>query len=85
MTNNFIWNNRITYRDRCLHGWGFVRGLLSFFAVCGVGLVGNVGVASWINGPHDNWQVRWWISSLVGVLMATLWNYAVSSVVTWKK
>ncbi len=32
MTSNFTLNNLITYRDRRLRGWGWVRGLVSFIS-----------------------------------------------------
>lgn len=85
MVSNFTLNNHITFRDRRLRGWKFLRGLLSFFGVCSVGLIGNVGVASWVNSPHPSWQVAWWVSGTAGALMGALWNYAVSSLVTWRK
>lgn len=85
MTSNFLLNNRITYRDRRLKGRDFYLGMLSFFAICGVGFVANVGIATWIHDSQEARHIHWWISSLCGVLMTTLWNYAVSATITWKK
>src|SRR5690606_20800408 len=48
MTTNFYLNNRLTYRDRRLTGLAALRGLLSFYAVCSVGVLANVGVANLI-------------------------------------
>jgi dolichol-phosphate mannosyltransferase len=81
MVGNFTLNNVFTYRDRRLKGWGFLRGLVSFALVCGVGAVGNIGIASFLFGR----QQSWWVAGLVGAAMSSVWNYAVSAVVTWKR
>jgi dolichol-phosphate mannosyltransferase len=81
MTSNFVLNNMLTYRDRRLRGWRFVIGLLSFYAVCGVGAAANVGVASAIFYQ----DYAWWISGIAGALVGAVWNYVVSSVVTWRR
>jgi dolichol-phosphate mannosyltransferase len=44
--SNFTLNNWLTYHDRRLTGWKFVRGLLSFALICSVGAVANVGIAT---------------------------------------
>src|SRR5262249_28044017 len=43
MTSNFFLNNLFTYRDRRLRGLQLLRGLLSFYAVCGLGALANIG------------------------------------------
>ncbi|MBV9523117.1 MAG: glycosyltransferase family 2 protein [Alphaproteobacteria bacterium] len=81
MLGNFALNNVFTYRDRRLRGWGFVRGLATFSLVCGLGTVANVGVASVLfNGRRS-----WWIAGVAGALIGSVWNYAVTSIVTWHK
>jgi dolichol-phosphate mannosyltransferase len=81
MVGNFTLNNVFTYRDRRLKGWGFLRGLISFALVCAVGAVGNIGIASFLFGRQESW----WVAGLVGAAMSSVWNYAVSAVVTWKR
>ena len=81
MTFNFFLNNIFTYRDRQLKGWKMVGGLLSFWAICSVGGVANVGIGTWVNG-HDG---RWFLAGLAGVVIGAVWNFAASSFVTWKK
>src|SRR5262249_34322144 len=44
MTSNYALNNSLTYRDRRHHGMGWLGGLLTFYAICGFGVVANVGV-----------------------------------------
>jgi dolichol-phosphate mannosyltransferase len=79
MTSNFWLNNVFTYRDVRLRGRAFLGGLLTFYAVCSVGAVANVGVAQFVYGL----QYRWWIAGLAGAALGAVWNYAVSSIFTW--
>ena len=80
MTTNFFLNNMLTYRDRRLRGWNAVRGLFTFYAVCGIGVIANVGVAAALFRE----QYSWYVSGLAGVAVGVVWNYAVSSVFTWR-
>ncbi|HEX4192829.1 MAG TPA: GtrA family protein, partial [Stellaceae bacterium] len=82
MIGNFTLNNLFTYRDRRLKGWRFLRGLASFAAVCSFGAVANIGIATFLYGtPHTGWL----LAGIAGAAMNSVWNYAVSSVVTWKR
>lgn len=81
MTFNFALNNELTYRDVRLRGWGWLRGWLSFVLACGVGLSANVGVAAFVHGQ----QVGWLLSALAGIAVGVVWNYAVTSVYTWRR
>jgi dolichol-phosphate mannosyltransferase len=82
MTFNFFANNLLTYRDKRLKGfWQLTRGLLSFYAVCGLGAVSNVGIAT-VLFQED---YSWWLSGLAGILVGAVWNYAASSMFTWRK
>ena len=78
---NFTLNNLITYYDRRLTGWRFLRGLLSFAFVCSFGAIANVGVATLLfNDQHS----LWWVAGVAGATMSVVWNYAVTSVFTWR-
>lgn len=81
MTFNFFLNNVFTYRDRQLHGAAMIRGLLSFYAVCGIGALANVGIGIWVNAQDG----RWWVAGLAGVVIGAVWNFAASSFFTWRK
>jgi len=81
MTSNFILNNQFTYRDQRLGGWSALRGLLTFYAVCSIGAVANVGVAHWFYGGRSTW----WLAGTAGALMGAVFNYAASSVFTWRR
>ena len=81
MTSNFFMNNLFTYRDRRLTGWRLVRGLGSFYTICAVGAVANVAVAAYLFSMDR----KWWLAGAVGVVVGAVWNYAVSSVFTWRR
>jgi dolichol-phosphate mannosyltransferase len=82
MTFNFFLNNLLTYRDRRLKGfWHVSRGLLSFYAVCGLGAIANVGVATVAFKEAFDWR----LAALAGILVGVVWNYAATSLFTWKQ
>jgi dolichol-phosphate mannosyltransferase len=81
MTFNFFLNNLFTYRDQRLRRWQLIRGLLSFYLICGIGAVANVGIATYVFRADK----AWWVAGIAGAIMGSVWNYAVSSVFTWKK
>ncbi len=80
MTSNFFLNNMLTYKDRALSGWRFFRGLFSFYGVCSVGAVANIGVASAIYAVLPYWA----FAGFCGALVGALWNFVASALVTWK-
>jgi len=80
MTGNFLLNNLFTYRDRRLHGRAMLTGLLSFYAVCGLGAAANVGIASHLFVANHSW----WLAGMGGAAIGAVWNYAMSSVFIWR-
>ena len=81
MTSNFFFNNFFTYRDQRLRGWRLLSGLFSFYLICAVGAVGNVGIAVYVFAANN----VWWLAGIAGAIVGSVWNYAVSSVFTWKR
>lgn len=81
IATNFYLNNLLTYRDRRLRGWRALRGMLSFYAVCGAGALANVGVAVAVYERHE----QWWVAGVAGAAIGAVWNYAASSFLTWHK
>lgn len=81
MTSNFFMNNLFTYRDQRLKGWRLLRGLLSFYVICSVGVVANVGIGNYLFAANH----AWWVAGIAGIIVGSVWNYAVSSVFTWKQ
>lgn len=81
MVSNFTINNALTYRDRRLRGLKFVGGLITFCAICGIGAIANVRLASAAFEQH----YEWWLSGLAGAVASVVWNYAVTSIFTWRR
>jgi dolichol-phosphate mannosyltransferase len=80
MVFNYWLNNIITYRDQRLKGLRFFYGFFSYAVICSIGALSNIGVASYLYEGHESW----WFAGVVGVLLGTVWNYAMSSVFTWR-
>ena len=81
MFSNYFLNNLLTYADRRLSGFAFVKGFILFALLCSVGLAANVGVASAINSRY---ATLWALSALGGILVGTVWNYAATRQYVWK-
>lgn len=79
MTSNFVLNNILTYRDMRLRGRRFFTGLVTFYLVCGIGVIGNVGIANFVFQR----DYTWWLAGGAGALVGAVWNYAASSILTW--
>jgi dolichol-phosphate mannosyltransferase len=80
MSFNFWLNNWLTYRDKRLTGWSaMLRGWLGFCATCSVGAFANVAVATFLEGRG----VFWVLAALAGILLGSVWNYALSSRFVW--
>jgi dolichol-phosphate mannosyltransferase len=79
MTSNYSLNNAFTYRDRRLHGWRFLTGLVSFALLCSLGVIAAVGVSTLLYQAGASW----WLAGIAGAAMGALWNYVASSAITW--
>ncbi len=80
MSFNFWLNNWLTYRDKRLIGWGAVlRGWAGFCATCAVGAFANVAVATLL----ESQGVFWALAALAGIVIGSVWNYALSSRFVW--
>jgi len=81
MTFNFALNNVLTYRDRQLRGWRWVRGWFSFVLACSVGGFANLGAAKVVYDLHQGWAT----AAITGVLVGAVWNYAITTLLTWRR
>jgi dolichol-phosphate mannosyltransferase len=80
MTFNFWLNNLLTYRDQKLTGLrAFCFGWGKFCLTCAIGAFANVAVAAMLN-DHG---VHWYAAAIIGVTVASVWNYALSSKFVW--
>ena len=81
ISNNFFLNNALTYRDQRLKGRALFFGWITFNLVCATGAAANIGVADWLFGRDTGWI----LSAVAGVLVSVVWNYAMSSLFTWRR
>jgi dolichol-phosphate mannosyltransferase len=81
MVLNFTFNNSFTHLDQRLIGRRFMLGLIGFIAVCAVGAFVNIEVATYFY----RMSVSWWLSGLLGALIGSVWNYAVSATLIWRR
>jgi dolichol-phosphate mannosyltransferase len=79
MVSNFTLNNLLTYRDVRLRGWRWAWGLLTFIVACGMGAIANVSLAAYL----FEMKLQWTLSAFSGIVVSTVWNYAVTSLYTW--
>jgi dolichol-phosphate mannosyltransferase len=80
MTFNFWLNNALTYRDQRLRGAGAVlRGWAGFCLTCAIGALANVAVATLLQARG----VHWALAALIGIVLGSVWNYALSSRFVW--
>jgi len=79
--SNFFLNNWLTYRDRRLHGWSVLTGLISFLLVCSVGAVVNIAFAEQV------FQMTkiWWLAGIAGAAVSSILNYSATALFTWRK
>jgi dolichol-phosphate mannosyltransferase len=80
MVVNFAVNNAITYRDQRRRGWGFLAGLFLFVLACSVGSFSNYAIAQSLLARG----VWWPLAGFCGLAVGSVWNFAVSSVLTWR-
>jgi dolichol-phosphate mannosyltransferase len=81
MTFNFLLNNLVTFRDRRLHGWRILTGLLTFCLACSVGAVINVSFADFLLSS----RVPWYLAGISGMAISSVWNYGVNTILTWRR
>ncbi|MGV8986387.1 MAG: glycosyltransferase [Cypionkella sp.] len=80
IASNFTLNNALTYQDRALKGWGWLKGLASFYLVCSFGALMNVGLARLVFDVVPYWE----LASAAGAVAGALWNFIASSMFTWR-
>lgn len=80
MIVNFAINNATTYRDQRRHGWGFFKGLSLFILACSLGSLSNYAVAQSLLDRG----VWWPLAGICGLALGSVWNFAVSSVLSWR-
>jgi len=80
MASNFALNNEITYRNRRYRGVGKIGGFLIFAALCSIGAIANINVATVLY----RWNRAWTVAGFAGGLIGVVWNYAASNTFVWR-
>lgn len=81
MTWNFFLNNSLTYAHQRLRGVKLLWGLLSFYAICSLGALANISVAAVIY----NIRPGAYLAALAGIVVSSIFNYAVTRIFTWRR
>lgn len=81
MTVDFFLNNAITFRGVRLQGRGIVRGLASFYIACSAGIWINLKMAHAAGALGS----EWYSATLLGLAVASLWDYTVTRRFTWRR
>ena len=79
--SNFVLNELWTFRDRARSARGILKRALKFNMICVTGLVINLAILAALT---ELFGVYYMISALFGIAAATLWNYVMSAMWTWK-
>lgn len=82
MVSNFLLNNFITFSDRHRSGLpSLLRGLASFSAVSSIGAAINLVVANFAIRALD---MNLYAGAVLGILVATVWNFRANRDITWR-
>jgi dolichol-phosphate mannosyltransferase len=79
MAVNFALNNALTFRERRARGWSALPAFALYCGVCSVGVVADTGIAGWAFSGSPTW----WVAGLLGALVGSFWNYAMSATIVW--
>jgi dolichol-phosphate mannosyltransferase len=77
---NFILNDIFTFRDRRSTGH-FLTRLLKFNVICVAGALVQAGVYALLFHAIGIYDL---VSYLIGIIVATLWNYLLNTWITWR-
>ena len=80
MTFNFLLNNVITFRDQRLRGPRLLTGLMTFYLACSLGALMNVSFGQFLMRSG----IPWYLAGLCGMMVSSVWNYGVNSMLTWR-
>ena len=77
---NYSANNAITFRRFRRMGLKWFSGLIYFCIISSIGAIANVGVAGLLNAN----EFIWWASALAGVVVGTVFNFALARFFVWR-
>ena len=87
MTSNFLINNALTFRhNQLIKLKDLMRGLFLYYIICSLGAYSNIMIATNIynSSIFSNLDFNWILATCTGLLISSVWNYLVSSRMTWR-
>lgn len=81
MCSNFLLNDRVTWRDHSSPQSSVLTRAAKYILTSLVGIGVNVGVLYVLN--HQG-HMDYLLANLLGIIVATLWNYAINNSWTWR-
>jgi len=84
ITFNYVANNSLTYTNLKLSGLNFVKGWVFFNCICGIGALANFALSNYIYEHNFFMQQYWFLPAIGGILIASVWNYSISTFFIWE-
>ncbi len=80
---NYFCNNYFTFKESKITGFtSNMIGLLKFNLICLIGAVIHYSTTTHI---HNLYFVNIYLANLLGIVLATFWNYLININITWKR
>jgi len=67
--------------ETLIRGLALIRGLVTFYGICAVGAVANIGVADYVFANRG----IVWLAGVAGAVIGVVWNFTVSNYLTWRR
>lgn len=82
MLNNFLWNERWTFRSaEKTTAAGVRRRFIYFHAICGIGIGLAVGFLCFF---HSVAGINLYVANMLAIGLVTLWNFWLNALFNWK-
>jgi len=82
LINNFLWNEPWTFKQDTYAGHtGWLRRLLKFNTICGIGIVLSVCL---LYAFHYLLSFNLYLSNFLAIILVTLWNFFMNSLFNWR-
>jgi len=78
---NYYWNNTLTYSQNRQRGTAFLKGLGTFILISTCGALVSILISDWLYKK----SILWPIAVFAGIIYSSVWNYALSRWLVWKR
>ncbi len=74
----------LTYRDKRKR-LSSLQSSIPFYLTCGIGASANIGISNLLYVSNiSGVSGIWYFSGFIGAIVGSIWNFLMSSLVTWK-